>query len=94
MSETREEALLRTSEVYRRLRADALPERSAAAIDLSRDATPPDTARAVAQAIAPKEAELPPPGPGFVRRMLTRRPDTREIALLVVVAAALVLSRG
>ncbi len=71
MSETREDYLLRTSEVYRRLRAPAMTDRDAPAIDLAREATPRDTARALPQAAAP----LPPPGPSFVRRLFTRPLD-------------------
>lgn len=100
MAETREEMLLRTSEVYRRLRAPVSAERPAPAIELLRDVAPPDTARARPQEpVEEAEAEpptpaLPPPGPSFVRRMLTRRLDLREIVLLVFAVVILWLARG
>ena len=89
MANDREDHLLRTSEIYRRLRAHAAPERSVPPVELARDTGPPDSARA----LAPPEPQVPPPGPAFWRRMLTRKPDLREIVLLVVVAAALIASR-
>ncbi|PZR00018.1 MAG: hypothetical protein DI533_05195 [Cereibacter sphaeroides] len=89
MADDREEHLLRTSEIYRRLRAHSAPERSVPPVELARDTGPPDSARAM----APPEAEAPPPGPVFWQRMLTRKPDLREIVLLIVVAAALIASR-
>lgn len=101
MAETREEMLLRTSEVYRRLRAPVSADRPPPAIELLRDVAPPDTARARPQeTVAEAEAEpppppaLPPPGPSFVRRMLTRRLDLREIVLLVFAVVILWLARG
>jgi hypothetical protein len=97
MDETREERLLRTSEIYRRLRAPVAARRSAPAIDLARDATPPDTARALPQSAPQSEgppAAPPPPEPNFVRRMFTRRLETREVVLLVLVVVALWLSGG
>ncbi len=93
MDETREERLLRTSEIYRRLRAPVEVARPTAAIDL----TPPDSMRALPHPApdpeAPATAALPPE-PNFVRRMFTRRLDTREIVLLVLVVAALWYSGG
>jgi hypothetical protein len=85
MGETREEYLLRTSEMYRRLRSRAMPERASPAIDLPRDATPPDMARALPRAVA----QAPRQGPGFVRRLVTQRPGGREIVLLVFLVLAL-----
>jgi hypothetical protein len=102
MNETREEVLLRTSEVYRRLRAPVAAERERPALELSRDAPPPDMARALPQqvgddpgapALIPPPAELPRE-PGFVWRMLTRKPDLREIALLTAVALVLWFAQG
>ncbi len=89
MAETREEHLLRTSEVYRRLRAPALPERTVPAIDLGRDATPPDTARALPQTAEDEAFPPPAPGPSFVTRLFTRPLEPREFALLALVALAL-----
>lgn len=88
MAETRAQYLLRTSEVYRRRRAQALPERTVPAIDLVCDATPPDTARARPQPTE-EDAPLPPPGPSFVKRLFPRRLHAREIVLLALVALAL-----
>jgi hypothetical protein len=103
MGETREESLLRTSEVYRRLRTPVAINRDPPALELSRVAAPPDMARALPQRVeedlsAPEPLPMPPPeptpGPGFVRRMFTRRPDLREIVLLLVVALALWLAQN
>lgn len=90
-AETRADVLMRTSEIYRRMRSDAAPVVSEPPVELARDRGPVDTARALPPETGPA---LPPPGPTFLRRMLTRRPDIREVVLLVLVAAALLLSRG
>ena len=103
MDETREEVLLRTSEVYRRMKAPVAAERERPALELSRDAFPPDMARALPQQAEADPAAPAPPLPrvaplpreaGFVWRMLTRRPDLREITLLAVVALALWFAQG
>lgn len=102
MDETREEVLLRTSEVYRRMKAPVAAERERPALELSRDAFPPDMARALPQQaeadpaarVTPLPREAPPREAGFVWRMLTRRPDLREITLLAVVALALWFAQG
>jgi hypothetical protein len=93
MDETREERLLRTSEIYRRLRTPVEAPRPTTPIDL----TPPDSARALPHPgpePAAQVAEPRPPEPNFVRRLFTRRLDTREIVLLVLVVAALWYSGG
>ncbi len=92
-TESRTDQLLRTSEVYRRMRSQAVPVRSDPAIELARDSAPHDTARALPIPVADDpEADLPPPGPHFARRMLTRRLDIREVVLLVLVLIALIVN--
>ena len=89
-TESRADHLMRTSEVYRRLMSQAAPLHAGPALDLPRDIGPVDTARAL-----PPEAEpgLPPPGPSFLRRLLTRRIDSREVLLLLIVLAVVLANR-
>ena len=91
--ETRADQLLRTSEVYRRMRSQAVPVRADPAIELARNSAPHDTARALPNP-QPNDAaaDPPPPGPHFARRMLTRRLDIREIVLLALVLIALIVN--
>jgi hypothetical protein len=82
--ETRAEHLMRTSEMYRRLRSEVAPAPSTPAVELARDLAPVDTVRAVAP---DPEEELSPRGPTFLRRMVTRRIDPREVMLILIVIA-------
>ena len=98
--ETPAERLIRTSEIYRRMRAEVQPAPLAGPGEPARppDPGPEMIVRPVDPLAAAPQPSVPRPlaptedEPDFVRRLLTRRPDRRELVLLGVVAIAVLYS--
>jgi hypothetical protein len=84
----RAEELMKVSEIYRRLRAEDPPAPTDTAIDL----TPRAPVHLANTATGDQQAPLPPPGPSFLRRMISRPLDWREVLLLSLLGVALYLA--
>jgi hypothetical protein len=87
---TRTEELAESSEIYRRLRSTEPLVRPELAPDLPGKSQMIDPTRS-----PPSMATLdrtPSSNPTFLRRMLTRRIDAREILLLLVTAAVVIVA--
>ncbi len=97
--ETPAERLVRTSEIYRRMQAEVQPPSLSgqASAEAQSEMQPLPTPAAIARPVSPLVADRLPQSPAsaepdFVRRLLTRRPDRRELVLLGVVAIAVLYS--
>ncbi|MCF1710940.1 hypothetical protein L0V05_19195 [Tabrizicola sp. J26] len=99
LPESQAEKLARTSEIYRRMRAEVQPPSLAGQATAEQERlfqpAPPHPVH-LRSNIPPSPAPLPAAPvtvePDFVRRLLTRRPDRRELVLLAVVAVAVLYS--